>query len=136
MARPPKPIALHILDGTDRKDRMEKRQDELKLPPGSVGDPPEWFSPLALEEWNRLTGDPDYSQVLAPVFRGALIEYCFLYGKMLAQVQGTGPFVAGERQMLHSLRMQLGVTPASQSKVKGPKTEKPGNKWAKFGSAG
>jgi hypothetical protein len=68
------------------------------------------------------------------------VEYCYLHGVMIEAARDwSSPAVpteekrrisSSERQMLGSLRMQLGLTPASQSKVKGaPKAEKK-NEWA------
>jgi phage terminase small subunit len=132
MGRPRKPIGLHVLDGTARKGRMEKRKDELKLPSRPIGPPPEYLTPAALEEWKLLTEDPDYSQILSCVHRGALIQLCVLHGRMVEDARGE-PMTASQMQTLNSLRMQFGITPASQSKVKAPKADKPANKWSDVG---
>ncbi len=129
--RPPKPSKLHVLHGT-RPDR--KRENELYIPTAPIGEPPDYIArnPESLAEWERLTGDPIYSQVLAPIFRGTLIEYCVLYARMVEDARGGEQLMTSDRKQLGSLRMQLGITPASQSKVRGPKVEKPASKWASF----
>jgi hypothetical protein len=134
MARPRKPLILHKLEGTVRKDRHQKRESELRLDAAPLGDAPEWIDAEGKAEWKRLTEDPTYSQVLSPVHRGALIEYCVLYSRMVRESQMLGPLTASERQTLNSLRMQFGITPASQSKVQMPQTPKALSKWAETAS--
>jgi phage terminase small subunit len=119
-----------LLQGTARADVMRQRIGELDLPSGPVGDPPEFLTGEALAEWNMLTSDPNYSPVLSPVFRSALIEYCTLHGAMIDAQKGGPPLSLEARRLLSGLRMQLGLTPASQSKVQGPKVEPTQNKWA------
>lgn len=156
MARPPKPKALHLIHGTARKGRMEKRAGELQLKPGTLGACPAWVCPEGREEWKRLTTDKEYSEVLAPVMRGTLIDYACLHGRMIRSEMGLPAWVGGEelkpltkpdgtvetppvehfsgndRKVLHSLRMQLGLTPSSQSKVKVSKPVERENAFAGF----
>lgn len=128
--RPKKPIGLHKVQGTARKQRLEDRINELNLPAGPMGDPPEWFGDLAREEWSRLTNHEQYRLVLNPVHRSILIQHCALEQKFMLSMQGGAPMTASEFQMYNSGRMQLGITPASQSKVKMPTIDKPVSKWA------
>lgn len=125
--RPPKPSKLHVLHGT-RPDR--KRENELEIESGPIGDPPNCVAvvPEAMAEWQLVTSDLIYSQILAPVFRSVLIEYCLLHAEMIS-----GEIKSGDRKQLNSLRMQLGLTPASQSKVRVPSKEKAKSKWDKLG---
>lgn len=136
---------------------MDARANELELKPGDIGSCPDWISPEGQEEWQRLTGDAQYSQVLAPVMRSLLIDYCSLYGRLIRWERGLVRWLDGgaavaerlpdgclgdpplehftvtERSLLHTIRMQLGLTPASQSKVIAPKaTAAPQNKFANF----
>jgi hypothetical protein len=60
------------------------------------------------------------------------LEYCVLFGRMVEDAKGGKALVASERQTLNCLRMQLGITPASQAKVPMPK-KAPKNKWAEIG---
>lgn len=134
MARPTKPQALHILEGTNRKAADEKRANDLVLPAGAVGDPPEWLLGEGLAEWSRLTQDEHYKVVLSPVHRGALIEYCVLFGRMIEDAKGGDKMNSSQRQTFHSLRMQLGITPASQSKVKMDRPKAPSeSRFARIG---
>lgn len=126
--RPPIPISKHRERGTFQPCRHEGK---LELQPGDVGEHPDWFGAEAKAEWGRVVMDPQYSRVLAPVHRGALVQYCHLYGKMVLEAKGEGKITASENNTLNSLRMQLGLTPASSAKVALPKAQ-PENKWAKF----
>lgn len=157
--RPRKPYLMHVAQGTERAYVKAQNAESLKLKPGSVGDCPAWLPPEGCEEWKRLTGDEDYRRCLSPSTRGALIDYCNLFGRMIRAerrmpewVDGKATedlsmpdgsivpaprerFIASERQNLHSLRMQLGLTPASASKAKDvtaavPATNDP---WSKLG---
>jgi hypothetical protein len=88
--------------------------------------------------------------MLSAVHRGALEEYCVLYGRMVLDAKGIlfvrrveqGAVVevqyhltASERQTLNSLRMQLGITPASSAKVKMPESQPTVNRFAALGTA-
>jgi P27 family predicted phage terminase small subunit len=150
--RPAKPMALHVVHGTVRKERHGKRVNELRMKPGNLGACPNWLPPEGIEEWKRLTTDREYSKCLSPAHRGALIDYCNLYGRMERSERQLPKWVDGkiapadaetgiapvefltssERNNLHSLRMQLGLTPASQSKVQMPKDAQPKNAFAGF----
>jgi P27 family predicted phage terminase small subunit len=135
--RPAKPYFLHKIQGTYQKSRHEGK---FALPAGDPGPAPEWFGEEARLEWDRITSDKEYMQCVAAVHRGALIEYCFLHGRMIdAASDDCNPAIepkdkrkiaASERQMLGSLRMQLGLTPASQSKVKAPTKTAEKSEWA------
>lgn len=143
--RPLKPIALHMIQGTGRTERLARRANELSLAPGQLDDPPDFLDADALAEWQRITKHAEYSKVLAGVHWGALVDYCILFSRMLRdareQADKTIPpearFVmkGTERQTLQSLRMQLGITPASQSKVKMPEKPVEENKWAALKSS-
>lgn len=148
MGRPRKPVLLHKMDGTFRKDRHALR---VSIPPERLGAPPEWLDIDAVEEWKRLTDHPVYGELLSKPHRGALIEYCVLFSRMVRDAKGMlfvrsiegGKVVeieyrmtASERQTLNSLRMQLGLTPASQSKLtQAPETQPTGNRFAALRTA-
>ena len=84
-----------------------------------------------------MTTDEHYSRLLSPSHRGALVEYCVLFGRMIDDAIGkldeNGKPLnlnASQRQTLNSLRMQLGLTPVASGKVTAPSESKPGNPWA------
>lgn len=141
MPRPSKPLTLHILHGTGRKGRISKRENELHLAPGSIGECPKWVSPESKEEWRRLL-KTEWSKVLSPAYRSTFLRYCILHGRHIRAERGLKRWLDGkesaeaiekmgsqEPAQLHSLAMQLGLTPASQSKVIMPPTQKPKSKW-------
>ena len=84
----------------------------------------------AREEWQRLTGHPQYGSLLTSIHRGALEEYCVLYSRMIDDAKGISEMSATQRQMLNSLRMGLGITPASQCKLRLPEQKPKENQWA------
>ena len=49
--RPPKPTALHLLEGTFNVTRHKKRTAEPK-PDGDLGAPPDWLTPSQREGWD------------------------------------------------------------------------------------
>lgn len=125
--RPPKPIGLKIIDGDTRHLGAKKFAESTRgtfeasvvgAGPGSLGPAPEWLTKYGVAEWDRLTNHPQYSMALNEVDRGALEHYCFLHEKLQKHMRGQGEELrASDSQTLHSLRMQLGVTPASRAKV-------------------
>lgn len=110
-----------------RKDRLEDRINELALPAGPLGPPPEWFGATAIEEWNRLT--VELAAVLNPAHRSGLIALCALTQREVDEFKDVGKISASERQTLHSLRMQFAAMPASQSKIKMPEKKLAESKW-------
>lgn len=145
MGRPAKPLAAHRLAGTVRLDRHANRIGELSIEDG-IGKAPAFLPAEGRKEWKRLASHPQYGRALTSLDRDGFTEYCWLHARMVAEIQGLtsiraigevitpeggeGLFAlsASDSQRLHSLRMQLGLTPASRSKVRIP--EKPtANKW-------
>ena len=137
MARPRKPAAVHAINGTMRARVKARAETEFQVPAGPVGEAPDWLGPYGREEWDALTSHEDYRRVLNPLFRGVLIEYCILWNRMVRTEKGEcvdkdDRITATERQMLQSLRMQLGITPASSTKVKAPAAKPAQDEWARF----
>ena len=133
--RPTIPFELHVARGTDRKYVHDRHENELKLTPGSLGDPPEWFKPEALLEWQRLTADPVLGKILSSAHRSGLIEYCVLHGRMIDDGRGGKghkKMTSEQRKTLSSLRMQFGLTPAAQSKVRVPAAKPVEDEWDKL----
>lgn len=141
MGRPAKPLAIHRLQGTARMDRHANRIGELEVS-GAIGKPPKWLPKEARAEWKRLAEHPQYGKALTELDRDGFMEYCWLHARLVDEIQGRcvirqkdapaivqegteglEPLTSSDSQRLHSLRMQLGLTPASRSKVRLP--EKP-----------
>ena len=147
VGRPQKPLALHAIDGTLRKDRHAKRGQELTLAPGSIGECPDWVSPEAKEEWNRLLGT-EWAKILAPSHRTVFLRYCILWGREQRTERQLPRWCDGyphpdpsivetmgsqEPNLLHQLMQQLGLTPLSQTRLVVPKSDSPKNKWTELG---
>jgi len=119
-----------VASGTAKHNpaRMRERANEPQIR-GPVGDPPEYLAGHARAKWLEIIADPDYSPVLNSGHREALEHYCILYDRFRADVAGERTMSASERQTFHSLAMQLGRTPAAQSKVSAPPKAKPKSVW-------
>jgi len=130
MGRPRKPTPILIANGSAKHDpqRVRARANEPKIT-GAIGAPPDYLEAHAREKWLEITADADYSPVLNSGHREALEHYCTLYGRFREDVAGTRVMTASERQTFHSLAMQLGRTPAAQSKVAAPPKPKPRTVW-------
>ena len=128
MARPRKPKALHIIHGTARADRGHL--DQFDLAPGGLGECPSVLVGAAREEWEALTNHREYSRVLTAVDRGMMIRYCHLHGRAMDAITGNGePLMAAEQSLLHAMAMQMGLTPASRTKLKMPEQKKAVSAW-------
>lgn len=145
MGRPAKPLIAHRAQNTLRMDRHASRLGELEVSDG-VGAAPNYLPAEAKKEWKRLAKHPQYGRVLTSLDRAGFAEYCWLHARTVADICGTSVerefakpgdllvMTASDGQRLHSLRMQLGLTPASRSKITLP--VKPAeNKWQKLASS-
>ena len=110
---------------------MRARGNEPQIT-SAIGNPPEFLSGPASEKWNEIANDPEYGQVLNVSHRETLAHYCVLYGRFVQDATGKQGMSASERQTFHSLAMQLGRTPAAQSKVSVPSKPKPESVWDKL----
>lgn len=133
MGRPRKPTKILEINGSARKNpgRMEARGNEPRIK-SSIGEAPDYLTSYAADKWNEIVSDPDYGQVLNSSHRETLGHYCLLYGRFVEDAKGVAPMSSSERQTFHSLAMQLGRTPAAQSKVSVPAPAKPESTWDKI----
>ena len=144
MSRPRKPSALHALEGTGRKHRMNPA--EPRWPVGRPTKPAHIRARRdASREWTRLLPFLLEQRTMSPVYRAAFEAYCSTYadlveGERLKGQPGFAPFLVevvvdanGEHERLKAhpivkmvneakkeLRQwaqQLGITPASAGKV-------------------
>ena len=131
--RLPKPVLIRKREGSFIKARDSRK---VSVPCQRLGPPPENFSPDAKDEWVRITTAPVLSELLAEAHRDALTEYCILHARMLADARDPDDhrMTGDERRALHSLRLQFGLTPLSQGRLKVADAEKqPENRFAKLG---
>lgn len=135
MGRPAKPLLAHRAQNTLRMDRHAGRLGELEISDG-IGTPPRYLPAEGKREWKRLASHPQYGRALTSLDRDGFSEYCWLHARMIAEISGVNsddlrPLSASDSQRHHSLRMQLGLTPASRSKINLP-TKPVENKWQKL----
>lgn len=113
--------------------RVKARGNEPQITTG-IGAAPGFLVGPAAEKWDEIAGDPEYGQVLNASHRETLAHYCLLYGRFVEDATDVKAMSASERQTFHSLAMQLGRTPAAQSKVSVPAAPKPESVWDKIAS--
>lgn len=133
MGRPRKPTKLHILSGSAKHDpqRLRDRAHEPIVTAG-VGEPPSYLGEDGRREWLHLTSIEGYREVLTENHRSVLEHYCVLYQRFVDDAKGEKPMSSSQRQTFHSLAMQMGITPASQSKISAPAPRRAESKWDSF----
>lgn len=128
MARPRKPTARHLLDGTARKDRLNPAEPQYP-----VGVPPKPDSiagrPIASAAWDYIVPIMVKERTLSPAYHAALEMYCLCYAdacqweaKMLKaradkKRAALQRIVTNARKELRQWATQLGLTGASAGKV-------------------
>lgn len=133
MGRPAKPLTAHRAQNTLRMDRHANRLGELTLV-GNIGQPPKWMPKEGKKLWKHLTGIGGYGSILSPQHRAGFEDYCWLEARLKAEQgmvhegENLKFLSASEKQMLHSMRMQVAGYPGSNSKVTLP-VKPVENKW-------
>ncbi len=128
-----KPTKLHLLEGTDRKDRAV---DEPDYEPTDGAEPPDWLlGPEAILEWERLTGLLEDQRVLTDPDLTMLGHLCNYHAKVVSTWRmGETPKAATITQ-LRMMYLEFGLTPASRAKVSKSGEEPDKNAFAKLGEA-
>jgi len=120
MARPFKPLNVHILNGTDKKhpDRMRERQSE-PVNTDPIGEPSEHLSPIEVKMFNDIV-DSCIDGVLGKADRIA-VE---IAAKLLAKHNGAYTvdgevyvMTAGEQNLLSKYLGQFGMLPGDRAKI-------------------
>jgi P27 family predicted phage terminase small subunit len=138
--RKPKPTALKILHGTNRRDRA---RDE-PTPKRKIPKPPEHLTPAALAEWKRIAPELHELGLLTELDRAALAAYCQTYARWTeaeADVAKVGRLVrtnAGEAvanpnlaiadralKQMHQFVAEFGMSPSSRTRVSATKSRGP-----------
>lgn len=132
MGRPPKPTALHALEGTGRPARLAARAGEIDLAASPVGKPPSCLGKLGKRYWRELSEHPVFGRVLRFPDRATMTHLCLLFERMIADSKGERTMTASERQTFHSLCMQMGLTPASRARVAVPAAKPEVSPWDRF----
>lgn len=126
--RPPKPTALHILQGTYRKDRHSR--DEPIPPPGEVL-PPAWLSMEARRLWAEMAPTFIAMGVLTTADVTAFANWMEAQAKVVLCLRGNLPLSNDTLKLSKEYAIQFGATPAARAKVH-RKTEKPASKLDEF----
>ena len=119
MARPAKPVELHELSDTYRRDRHARRRAAPKSP-HPIGDPPACLAPDEAAAWREFCRDAP-AGVLTSGDRWA-VE---LVARLVAKGRRPGGLTGAELGHLRGLLGECGATPASRSRVlpAGPSAE-------------
>lgn len=127
--RPRVPTNVLKMRGTAQKCRIEKRAGEL-LVDGPFPDAPEWLTPGALAEWERVKAISDYASCVKSSDRTLLALYCTIADELARE----GTLSDGKAKTLLSLGGKFGMSPSDRTKIKGaPKEEAKDDPWAKLG---
>ena len=126
MARPAKPLNVHILKGTGKKhpERMRERENEPEnINP--IGDAPETLSKIEQAAWHEIVNNA-IPGVLGEADRLAVEETA----RLVVKCRGLGdePAIGQERNLLNRYLGQMGMTPSERSKIRIDKP-KPKNKF-------
>lgn len=128
-----KPVRMHMIQGTGRRSRLEKRAPELELP-SELPDPPEWLSLEARAKWNRITGEPMCAAALSKVDRAWLAIYCCLWADFVAgERPGETPMKPAMLRVLTTMGSKLGLSPVDRAHIPAPPPHRPPNKFGAIG---
>lgn len=140
--RPPKPTAIHLLQGTAQKCRIDARKGELLLP-GGMPEAPDWMPAEAQREWGRITSISKYAKCLTEADRGTLTMYCLQWAALKASVAGVEmpdgsmsfpQMQTSEKALMMNIAAKLGMNPSDRVKIRMPEEPKAVNKFAGIGS--
>jgi P27 family predicted phage terminase small subunit len=79
--RRPKPLGLHLIDGTLRPDRHGSVQN-VPQPQLGIAEAPAFLGAYAREEWNRVAPELNTMGILAYVDMASLAGYCMAFERM------------------------------------------------------
>ena len=111
-----KPNEVHLMNGTYRADRHGKLGGELKITE-PIPNPPDWLDRDAVVEWMKVVGILSKYNMLKATDEACLALYCSLYSQLM-RLRDTFP--ANKMVQLRAVMNDLGLTPASRSKIKVP----------------
>ena len=134
----PTPTALKVLHGNPGRRPLNGDEPQFKA---GLPDKPAWFDTYASEEWDRIVSNVNGQRILTKADLGILVATCLCYEQMretLAIIKTLGRsyvvedmggnkhykarpecvrFETAQREY-RALLIELGLTPASRSKVK------------------
>lgn len=105
MASPkPKPAGLKVMEG--RGPGVDSGGRKVKQPPGYVRlapEAPEWLSPEARAEWDRVVPELQRLELTKPLDRAALSAYCETWSRLVTasmEIKLNGMFTEGSQGQL------------------------------------
>jgi len=114
--RPPKATKLHVLHGTGRNARMEKRKSEPEFTAASV-EPPKGMKGEALKEWKFIAPRLLAAGVLTEVDRTALEMYCNLAAHCRKEFKRGNVPTGNMLAQLRGLAASFGLDPSSRTRI-------------------
>ena len=108
------PNALHELHGLPGKRPLPKEPD---LPKASDWETPDYLKDDGLQEWDRVMPLLKASKVLSETDYQVLAAYCYVVQEMTSTARSGAPVKSATLQQFRALASELGLTPASRSKV-------------------
>ena len=127
--RPPKPLALHVADGTYRDDRHGGTANA----PGTPSKP-SWMQPEAVSLWDRVVPELMSINVVGSIDEWVLQRLCetwVLYRRALSSAEmdpchrDARTAVATYGKMVDYLLNQLGMSPGGRMRLALERNEKP-----------
>jgi P27 family predicted phage terminase small subunit len=97
----PQPANLKILNG--RSDGRDSGGRPVKIPPAFVRlapEPPEFLTPEALAEWNRIVPELQRLEIVKTIDRAALASYCETWARFVSaqmDIRADGMYVTGSQ---------------------------------------
>jgi P27 family predicted phage terminase small subunit len=133
--RPRIPTKIHILRGTDRRDRINDAEPQPEV---NIPEPPPIIKGIALEEWNRIAKELLDLGLISNLSRSNLAAYCKAYERWIEaeqhyetepkiyKTESGYPIVNPWRgvadkalEQMHKFAIGFGLDPASMSRIKG-----------------
>jgi phage terminase small subunit len=125
----PVPTALKLINGNPGKRAINAREPKPEI---GAPDAPEWLSAEARIEWNEIVRDLLAIGVLTKIDRAVLAAYCQILGEIVRKGRvGEIPTPALFGQ-LRGYMAELGLTPASRTRIHAVITDEKHEKKAKF----
>lgn len=134
--RRPKPTRIKALTGNPGKRPLNPHEPR---PEPALPDCPSQLSPVAREEWIRLTAELSKLNLITHLDRGALATYCAAYAlwaEAMEQIQKYGTMVKSptgypiqspylsianrQAELMMRIAAEFGFTPASRSRISAP----------------
>ena len=127
MANKPKPTALKLVQGTQRKDRTNTKEPAIK---SRLPKCPAWINAEGKKEWSRLLKDLNKHGIATGFDFIGLATLCQMWGEYVEGSKNGEPVGAAHITQMRLLLVEFGMTPSSRSKVNAqPAEEKQHDPW-------